>query len=713
MQCSEITYPCSSVSARILSHPGASLQPVPTHRPRDSDNAMHDSRYDCLFEPIEIGPVTARNRFYQVPHCSGMGWQRPQMLAAMRGMKAEGGWGVVCTEYCSVHATSDDGGYPYARLWDEDDIRDNALMTEAVHAHGALAGVELWLGGSFIANLDSRVPPVGIISRPTSNTDVYHPVQSRRLDRADIADLRRWQAAAARRAVEAGFDIVYVYATHGYLVSEFLNPDTNDRADEYGGSLGNRYRIVHELIDVTREAVAGKAAVAVRLSVDLANPERYDAFGAMAELPDLWDLTVPDYSIEMGSSRYTREASLQEHVGKAKAMTTKPVVAVGRFTSPDTMARVVREGIQDLIGAARPSIADPFLPKKIEEGRIEDIRECIGCNICYAHNSLGVPIRCTQNPTMGEEHRRGWHPERVSRLSAPGPERVLVVGAGPAGLEAARVLGERGFPVMLAEATRDLGGRVVRESRLPGLGEWIRVRDWRVGQIDKLPNVEVFRESPMDVDDILEVGADHVFLGTGAKWTTDGVGRVRNLPFAVEAGAVVVSADTMLAGGATPSGSALVFDDDHYYLGPVIALALRSRGNSVTLVTPAGRAGQWSGYTNEQHDAVRALLDAGVRIVTNLSVDRIAPGGVTASCVFSGRREEIEADWVLPLTRREPSDSSYHGLHAAIAEGRPGAPRTVARIGDCLAPGIIAAAVYGAYRAAVELNPRSGSGGSD
>ena len=134
------------------------------------------------------------------------------------------------------------------------------------------------------------------------------------------------------------------------------------------------------------------------------------------------------------------------------------------------MARVIKAGSQDMIGAARPSIADPFLPKKIEKGRLEDIRECIGCNICYAHDTLGIPIRCTQNPTMGEEWRRGWHPERIERSAAPG--RALVVGAGPAGLEAARVLGERGFDVMLAEATRDLGGRVTTESRLPGLSEW-------------------------------------------------------------------------------------------------------------------------------------------------------------------------------------------------------------------------------------------------
>ena len=194
----------------------------------------------------------------------------------------------------------------------------------------------------------------------------------------------------------------------------------------------------------------------------------------------LWDINIADYSLEMGVSRFTKEAALEPYMSWVKSVTTKPVVTVGRFTSPDTMVSQIRRGITDLIGAARPSIADPFLPKKIEEGRLEDIRECIGCNVCYSGDSLGVPIRCTQNPTMGEEWRKGWHPERMRPKGSEA--RVLIVGAGPAGLEAARAAGQRGYHVTLAEATRTLGGRVAREATLPGMSEYIRVRDYREQQ---------------------------------------------------------------------------------------------------------------------------------------------------------------------------------------------------------------------------------------
>ncbi|NMM46144.1 FAD-dependent oxidoreductase [Rhodospirillaceae bacterium KN72] len=662
---------------------------------------MQSSRYDILFEPITLGPVTAPNRFYQVPHCTGMGWHRPKTLAAMRGIKAEGGWGVVCTEYCSVHESTDDGYYPYARLWNDEDIRANALMTDAVHEHGALAGVELCIGGNYVANTDSRVPTLGMISRPSTNVDLPHPFQCRRLDKEDIRNVRKWQRDAAKRAIEAGFDIVYVYATHGYLLSEFLSATINTRTDEYGGSLENRTRLVRELIAETRDAIGDKAALAVRFAADLSDPETYDAFAMMADMPDLWDLTVHDYGIEMGASRFVKESALENSIAKAKSMTSKPVAAVGRFTSPDTMARVVLGGVQDMIGAARPSIADPFLPVKIREGRPEDIRECIGCNICYAHNSLGVPIRCTQNPTMGEEHRKGWHPERIATVSKA--ERVLVVGAGPAGLEAARALGQRGYDVMLAEASRDLGGRVTQESKLPGLSEWARVRDWRVGQIEKMTNVEIFRESRLGASDVLSVGADRVLVATGASWTVDGIGRHRDTPVPRTDDATVVSADTVLSGGDLPDGPVLIHDDDHYYLAAVLALALRQRGIDVTYMTPGGRPASWTRYTNEQCATIKSLADAGVTVLTNRLIDRVERDHVVSHCVLTGTDIPVAADWVIPLTRREAHEALFRDIEAAMTTSGPGAPKSVQRIGDCDAPGIIATAVYSGYKAAVEL----------
>ena len=405
----------------------------------------------------------------------------------------------------------------------------------------------------------------------------------------------------------------------------------------------------------------------------------------------------------MGSSRFVGEGALAEDVARAKGLTSKPVVAVGRFTSPDTMARHVRNGTQDLIGAARPSIADPFLPKKIEEGRAEDVRECIGCNICYAHNSLGVPIRCTQNPTTGEEWRRGWHPERIERDRSLG--RVLVIGGGPAGLEAARVLGERGARVMLAEAERDLGGRVSKESRLPGLAEWRRVRDWRVSQLGKLGNVEVFPGSPMNAADALEVEAECVIVATGAQWATDGVGRHRDTPIERTPGARVLSVDDVLEGKETPPGRVLIYDDDHYYLGPVLALELRRRGLDVVLLTPAGRVGQWSAFTSEQDAACAALIDGNVEIVTNRILEGVEEGSARAACVFTGRETAISADWVLPITRREPNDGLYFGILARREVSRL---ESLRRVGDCEAPGIIATAVYSGYRIAREMNRPDG-----
>jgi dimethylamine/trimethylamine dehydrogenase len=262
-----------------------------------------------------------------------------------------------------------------------------------------------------------------------------------------------------------------------------------------------------------------------------------------------------------------------------------------------------------MIGAARPSIADPFLPRKIEEGRPEDIRECIGCNICVTADFLATPLRCTQNPTMGEEWRRGWHPERIAEKKSE--STVLVVGAGPAGMECARALGQRGYAVTLAEATRDLGGRVTSESRLPGLSEWGRVRDYRQVQMAGMVNVEIFMDSRLTAEQVLEFGSDHVVLATGSTWRADGVGRANHRAISGADGPNVFTPDHIMAGdhivpgdrimpGQAVSGPVVVFDDDHYYMGGILAEKLRAEGHAVILATPAADISNWTHNTMEQ-----------------------------------------------------------------------------------------------------------------
>ena len=201
-----------------------------------------------------------------------------------------------------------------------------------------------------------------------------------------------------------------------------------------------------------------------------------------AELPDLWDVNLADWSNDSVTARFADEGYQERHIAFVKSLTTKPVVAIGRFTSPDAMVRQVKSGILDMIGAARPSIADPFLPKKVEEGRYDDVRVCIGCNVCISRWEIGgPPMICTQNATAGEEYRRGWHPEKFRQTKTK--DSVLIVGAGPSGSEAARVLMESGYTVHLTDTAEKIGGHLNQITTLPGLGEWSYHRDYRETQL--------------------------------------------------------------------------------------------------------------------------------------------------------------------------------------------------------------------------------------
>ena len=670
---------------------------------------VRDPRYDILFEPVQIGPVRTRNRFYQVPHCNGMGYRDATALATMRAVKAEGGWGVVCTEQVEIHPSGDIAPFIELRIWDDQDVPMLARIADAIHAKGALAGLQLAHNGMNAANLYSREVPIGPVDLPVFSI-FNDPVQARAMDKQDIRDLRRWHRNAALRAKRAGYDIIYTYA--GKLFGGamfFLTRRYNTRTDEYGGSLENRARLLKELIEDTLDAVGDTCAVACRISVDellgedgLHAAEARDIISHLAELPDLWDLTLSSWDNDSQTSRFAEEGFQEPFVTGIKQLTTKPVVGVGRFTSPDLMVRQIRSGILDLIGAARPSIADPFLPKKIEEGRIEDIRECIGCNMCVAGDHTMVPMRCTQNPSVGEEWRRGWHPETIRPRQSEG--KVLVIGSGPAGLEAAMMAARRGYDVALAEKTTVLGGRVAQERLLPGLSAGGRVADYRTGQIERMANVEVYRDSALTADDVMGFGFAHVAIATGAEWRRDGVARFLLKPAAITAGAEVLTPDDLMAGRRPSGRTVTVYDDDHYYMGGVLAELLTAEGHQVTLVTPAADASNWMRNTMEQFRVQARLLELGVRIVTQHGLGAVEPGVFVASCVFTGRRMEIATDATVLVTARRADNGLAQSLKAREAEWADAGIRSVTAIGDALAPGTIAAAVWSGRRFAEELD---------
>ena len=664
---------------------------------------MNNNPYSKLFEPVKIGPVVTKNRFYQVPHCCGMGHLRPKAHAAMRETKAKGGWGVVSTEEAEIHPSSDLAPYVEQRIWDKKDIPALRLMTEAVHKHGALAAIELTHSGHNSTNLFSRIPVMSPNAQPVN---FLYPKQSRRMSKRDISDFRDWHKRAALNAKEAGFDIVYVYAGHGMSVAhQFILPDMNNRIDEYGGSLDNRLRLTRELLEETQEAIGDSCGVAFRFAVDELKGKdgmQFEEEGRavvelLSEHPDLWDVNVSDWSNDSQTSRFQPNEGYQmPYVELVKSLTTKPVVGVGRLTSPDLMVKLIDRGALDLIGAARPSIADPYLPNKIKAENTDQIKECIGCNICVSSDNFSVPIRCTQNPTMGEEWRRGWDPEYIKpKLS---DQQALVVGSGPAGLECSLQLARRGYQVTLAEAENKLGGRVLFESGLKGLSAWKRVVDNRVHEILQKNNIEVYKESRLTEDLISELGIKNIFLATGSSWRKDGVGRSRRSPIQGLESIKVYSPEEAVQNHKDIKAPIVVYDDEQGYLAGVIADHLKTKNVEVVFITPASVVSPWTDSTLEQKRVQESLINSGVKIICNQSIYKIENATALLECTYTGSITKVPCKSIVMVTERISNSTLYDNLMQSNLEGKT--QYNIQAIGDAEAPGLIADAVYLGHLAA-------------
>ncbi len=666
-----------------------------------------DPRHAILFEPVQIGPKTLPNRFYQVPHASGFGSRKPRTQAAFRAIKAEGGWGGVNVDYAPVSSDSDETPSVACDVWEGSDMRALGLVVDAVHAHGSLVGIELYHGGSESLNGESRN---NRIAPSQIGSDWKYSSAAKEITAADIRRVQGDFVTAARRARDVGFDIVYVYGAHGYLMTQWLSPLTNRRTDGYGGSLANRGRFQRETLEMVREAVGDDCAVAIRLAVhggeDLVGieiDEMLDFVATIDSLVDLVDVNVGSWPEDSGTSRYYAEGSQRPWTMRVREATAKPIVGVGRYTNPDLMADVIRTGAIDLIGAARPAIADPFLPTKIREGRLDEVRECTGSNLCILREETFHHVGCLQNATAGEEFRRGWHPELFERPSDT-DRAILVVGGGPAGMECAMVLGRRGYAaVHVVEAETELGGKLRWTRQLPTLGDWGRVVDHRVVGLEKLENVSVVLGRRLTVDDVLDYGADTVVVATGSAWVTDG-SQPRQLEPIVGAGSALTPEQVMAGARPAYAGSrVVVYDTDGYYVAPGIAELLVTEGYETHLVTTAPVISPVSDESLEGVMLRRHLHRLGVVFHTGRTLREISATQVSGETDL-GDPWSLPADAVVLVTQQR-SESTLHDTLVSDPEALAAAGiRAVHRVGDAVAPRMPSEAVFDGHRLGRELD---------
>jgi dimethylamine/trimethylamine dehydrogenase len=490
-------------------------------------------------------------------------------------------------------------------------------------------------------------------------------------------------------------------------MTQMLSTVTNRRTDGYGGSLANRARFQYETLEKVRAAVGDDCAIAIRTAVapgqelqGIDHDEMLEFVRIVDPVVDLLDVNVGGWPEDSGTSRYYAEGHQLPWTSHVRQATSKVIVGVGRYTNPDTMAAVIRSGNFDLIGAARPAIADPFLPTKIREGRLDEVRECTGANLCILRSETFLHVSCIQNATAGEEYRRGWHPERFDPPSDPA-RAILVVGGGPAGMECAMVLGRIGYDaVHLVEAEPELGGKLRWTRRLPTLGDWGRVVDHRVIGLEKLPHVEVILGRRLSAADVLEYGADTVIIATGSSWTGDGTQplQAQRIVGADRA----LTPERIMAGERPAQGPVVVYDTDGYYVAAGIAETLALEGTEVHLVTSLPRISPISDDSLEGDMLRQHLHDLGVRFHTGVVVHEVADGHVRGETEF-GEAWSHPASGVVLVTQQHSDDALHRELAAAPDALAAAGITRLLLIGDAASPRMPSDAVFDGHRVAREL----------
>jgi len=575
-----------------------------------------------LLSPITIGSCEIANRVVSTGHHTYLADTVPdERLIAYHEARARGGAGLIVSEIVAVHETA---GFSSDLLKTDSEaaIPAYADLASACHRHGTRLFAQLFHPGREILSASAGMLPVALAPSAVPN-ERFH-IMPKPMSAALIRDIVAGFGRTASYLAEAGFDGFEIVASHGYLPAQFLNPRTNLRTDEYGGDFERRQRFLKDVIAAIRQAT-GSRALGLRISGSemdadgLQETEVLEVCTAVA--PDLDYLSVvAGTSASLGGSVHIVPPMGLDHgyaapfASRIKASVPVPVIVTGRINQPQIAERILAGGEADLCGMTRALICDPVMVAKTREGRLDDIRACIGCNqACIGRAHKGLGISCIQHPETGRELEFAAPPPRFRR------KRVLVAGGGPAGMKAAAVAAARGHDVTLFERERTLGGQARLAQRLPGRDEFGGIIDNLRREMD-LAGVVVETGRGIDPDLIEDEAADAVIVATGARPHVPALAGLDE--------AHVVTAWDVLEEKANIGSRVVIADWRADWIGLGLAERLAKTGCSVTLCVNAAMAGETLQIYTRNHYVGR-LHRLGVTIRTHARLF-----GTDEDCVY-------------------------------------------------------------------------------
>ena len=634
------------------------------------------SEYRYLFSPIKIGSVVIPNRINFAAHLTNLSenHQISESHIYYYRERAKGGCGLITTEELTIHPSD----LAYAKLVDAfvpEVIPGFKKLTRTIHEYDTRIFAQLNHNGMQADGKISRLPVWG----PSPGVDPLFREMSKEMEIEDIRECVAYFAKSAIHVAEGGFDGIELQLGHSSLIRQFLSPATNFREDEYGGSFDNRLRFCSEVIGAVRQAVGTDFTLGIRLNADEMHPKGgltlEDTKKIAARLEAAGQLDFMDLSLGTFHNLYLVEGSMHTPLAYTvplsagiRSVVNLPVYCTNRINDPHLAEKILEDGQGDMINMVRALIADPELPNKAREGRDDDIRQCIACNQgCIGRMGLGYTIGCMQTPAAGNEKELGIGTLKQCDV----PKRIVVVGAGPAGLEVARVAALRKHNVIIFEKGHEVGGQNILAGKVPGRQEITGVTRWLINQVNKL-DIDLRLGVDADEERVLQEKPDAVVVATGSV--------PKENPFPGEYSfPEVVNTQQILTGAVEAGDKVLFIDLDGHHQGTGTAEFLADMGQKVHVLVPALFQGSALGPLQDLFLARQRLTKKGVTCTPDIAVLEIQGTLVKGLNVYSNEMVDFEGyDTVVLAAGNVADDRLYFSLKGKVKE--------LYRIGDCVAP---------------------------